>query len=205
MTNQEYNTSRPKLKINNYGRNIAKLIDYAIGIENREERNALANTIIDVMAGVNPTVKEHEDYKHILWDHLMIMSDFRLDVDCPYEVSPDHTIEFKPNAMRYKRGNIRYRHYGRSIKGMIAKAVEMPEGEERDALVKQIVFTMKRFYVIWNRDSVEDTVILKQLLEMSEGKLSLPEGVVLPSTASILDTAAVATWTVEKKKKKKKK
>lgn len=202
----EYNTQREQLKITDYGRHVAKMIDYCKTIADREERTAMANVIIDVMAYVNPKIKERTDYRHILWDHLMMLADYKLDVDCPYEVNREETENFHPNRIPYLDREIRYRHYGRALEDMIRAVAAMPEGEERTLLTCQIAHAMKRQYLQWNRDTVDDDLIAEQLAELSEGRLVLPEGFQFHSSQDLIDTmAAASARSAEGKKKKKKK
>ncbi len=204
----EYNTQREQLKITDYGRNVAKMIAYAKTLADREERNKMAHTIIDTMALVNPKVKERTDYRHILWDHLMIMANFELDVDCPYPVTREETDLLKPHPLTYSDNKIHYRHYGRALEDMIKAVAEMPEGEEKSVLAEQIAHTMKRQYLQWNRDTVDDSLIVEQLTELSSGRLSLPEGFRFHSSQSLIDANSSAkrdTADAKKKKKKKKK
>ena len=204
----EYNTQREKLKISDYGRNVVKMIDYAKQLDSREERTKMANVIVDVMAQLNPKIKERTDYRHILWDHLMIMADYNLDVDCPYQINREETENFHPHPIALRDGNIRYRHYGRALEDMIHAVAEMPAGEERDLLTSQIAQTMKRQYLQWNRDTVDDALITDQLTELSGGKLQLPEGFRYTETKELLGAMAAAQnnkaeGTKKKKKKKK--
>jgi hypothetical protein len=204
----EYNTQREQLKITDYGRNVAKMIAYAKTLADREERNKMAHTIIDTMALVNPKVKERTDYRHILWDHLMIMANFELDVDCPYPVTQEETDLLKPHPLAYSDNKIHYRHYGRALEDMIKAVAEMPEGEEKSVLAEQIAHTMKRQYLQWNRDSVDDNLIREQLSELSEGRITLPENFQFRDSKIYIDAMAAVTAKKEssaKKKKKKKK
>lgn len=205
----EYNTQREQLKITDYGRNVAKMIDYCKTIADRDERNAMANTIVDVMAQVNPKVRERTDYKHTLWDHMMMLAGYDLDVDCPYEVSREQAEGFKPEPLHYSEGDIRFRHYGRTVENMIKAVAAMPEGEERDLLTAQTAHTMKRQYLQWNRDTVDDELIAEQLTELSGGRLRLPDGFQFHDSQLYLDAMAAAAARREqgdgKKKKKKKK
>lgn len=171
----EYNTQREPLKINDYGRNVAKMIANAKTLADRDERNRMAQTIVEVMAHVNPKVKERTDYRHILWDHLMLMADYELDVDCPYEVRRGEGAVPRPNAIAYRNSHITYRHYGRALEDMIRVVAEMPEGDERTLLTEQIAHTMKRQYLQWNRDTVDDQLIRDQLAELSGGRLQLKD------------------------------
>ncbi len=204
----EYNTQREKLKITDYGRNVCKMIDYAKTIEDRAERTKMANIIVDTMAMVDPKVKERTDYRHTLWDHLMMMAGFELDVDCPYDIRREEAEALKPKTLEYSDNKIRYRHYGRALEGMIQAVAEMPEGEEKSLLVQQIAHTMKRQYLQWNRDSVDDALIREQLVELSGGRIQLPADFQFRDSKIYLEAMAAAAAKKEgngKKKKKKKK
>ena len=205
----EYNTQREKLKITDYGRNVVKLIDYAKQLATKEERNRMAGVILDVMAQLNPKVKERTDYKHILWDHLMIMADYTLDVDCPYPIVREENSGFRPRPMRLHSTRIRYPHYGRAMEDMIKAVAAMPESEERTLLTSQIAHTMKRQYLQWNRDTVDNRLIVEQLQELSDGKLTVPENFKFHDSRELLDAinqaqAKNGEGTKKKKKKKKK-
>jgi hypothetical protein len=154
-----------------YGRNIQKMIDFAITLADKEERNKVARAIIDVMGQLNPHLRDVTDFKHKLWDHLFIISDFKLDVDSPYPKPTPETFQTKPELLSYPSNDIRYKHYGKTVENLIAKAKEYPEGDERNELISQIANLMKRSYLNWNRDSVNDEVIINQLTELSKGAL----------------------------------
>lgn len=182
----DYNTSLPHMIIPEYGRNIQKMIDFAISVENREERNKVVQAIINVMGQLNPHLRDVTDFKHKLWDHIFIISDFKLDVDSPYPKPTRETFQTKPDRVLYPSNDIRYKHYGKTVERIIAKAREYPEGEEKKALVEQIANLMKRSYLTWNRDSVNDEVILKQLGELSKGELKLADSSSLRSTQTFV-------------------
>lgn len=204
----EYNTEREALKIADYGRNVVKMIDYAKKIEDREERNQMTNTIIDVMAHLNPKVKERTDYHQILWDHLMLMANYELDVDCPYEISREGQAETQSSTLHYSNKAIRYRHYGRTLEDMVTAVAEMPEGAARTLLTCQIAHTMKRQYLQWNRDTVDDALIVEQLTELSGGRLQLPEHFRFHDSRELVEAMSASQTKREgndKKKKKKKK
>ncbi|NCU33475.1 MAG: DUF4290 domain-containing protein, partial [Candidatus Moranbacteria bacterium] len=128
----EYNTQRSKMSISEYGRNIQKMIEGLQLIEDREKRNQQARAIIQVMGQLNPHLRDVNDFKHKLWDHLFIMSDFKLDVDSPYPIPSAEILERKPEKLKYAENHIKFKHYGRHIERIIEKACEMEEGEERD-------------------------------------------------------------------------
>jgi hypothetical protein len=167
----EYNTARPKLIIPEYGRHVQSMVDFAISIEDREERNKVARSIIDVIGNLNPHLRDVADFQHKLWDHLFIMSDFKLDVDSPYPIPSRESLYVKPEALPYPQSNIKYRYYGKTIINMIDYCVEMEDGELKEGLVRAIANQMKKSYLTWNKDTVADTVILKHLEELSNGNL----------------------------------
>ncbi len=173
----EYNTELPHLVISEYGRNIQKMVDHALTIADKEERNKIARSIIDVMGQLNPHLRDVNDFKHKLWDHLFIISKFQLDVDSPYPKPSRETFETKPEMLNYPSNHIRYKHYGKNIENMIAKAKLMEDGDMRNAFVEAIANQMKKSYMSWNKDSVGDDVILEQLGLLSKGELKLRENV----------------------------
>lgn len=186
MESMQYNTSKAHLVLPEYGRNIQQMVDFAVTVKDKEERNKVAQSIITVMGQLNPHLRDITDFKHKLWDHLFIISDYKLDVDSPYPKPTAETFNTKPDKVEYPSRKIKYGHYGRTIERLIEKAVEYKEGDEKSALVKSIANLMKRSYLTWNRDSVTDEVIVKHLEEMSGGQLKLPEGIVLTHTSEIL-------------------
>jgi len=203
----EYNTQRTKLKISDYGRNIYKLIQYTKAVEDREKRTRMAEVIVDIMAQNSTDPKDAVDYKRKYWVHLMILADWQLDVDMPYEITPEENVEFKPKTMEYHQGQMKYRHYGKNMEKMIQRVAEYPEGEEKEELVGLISHAMKRDYLLWNRDTVEDDVITMQLETMSDDRLHLPEGFQFKDFREYLkgtDEERRANGTHKKKKKKKK-
>ena len=181
----EYNTQREKLIISEYGRHIQKMVDHAASLTDRAERQKMAEGIIDLMGELNPHLRDVDDFKHKLWDHLFIMSDFKLDVNSPYEKPELEKLFEKPEPLSYPNSKIRFNHYGKVVEMMIEEASEMEKGELKDKLTIAIANQMKKSYVNWNRDSVEDKLIFKQLNELSNGQLSLSENTELTSVAII--------------------
>ena len=182
----EYNTSRNKLIIAEYGRNVQKMVEFALTIEDDVERNTLAQRIVSVMTSINTSTGNLNDIEHKIWDHLYIISGYKLIVDSPYPM-PDKEIEkSKPQAIEYSENRIRNRSYGRILEEMIYKAIDMEEGEEKEALILLIASNLKKTYLLWNSSSVDDGQILKDLDRMSDGKLKLPEGYVFPSTIDLI-------------------
>ena len=171
----EYNTSRKKLIFPEYGRNIQEMVDHIQTIVDRDERNRAAKSIIDIMGTIQPHLRDVNDFKHKLWDHLAIMSDFKLDIDYPYELPTLETLNEKPHSVPYPTLSVANRHYGSIILAMIRVACDMEEGEMRNHLVELIAINMKKSYLSWNRDGVEDEIIIKDLERLSNGALKVTE------------------------------
>jgi hypothetical protein len=182
----EYNSQRDKMMIPEYGRNIQKMTEYCLTIEDREKRTRTAEFIVNVMAQMVPKVRETSDYWQKLWDHLHIISGFRLDVDGPYPAPSKDILTAKPRKLRYSVGNIKFRHYGKNIENIINKAILMDDGEEKDILIKTIANHMKKSYLNWNRASVDDDLILNHLNTLSNNRLKLNEDHKLSQTSEIL-------------------
>lgn len=182
----EYNTQMPKLIIPEYGRNIQKLIEYACTVKNKEERNNIANAIIAIMGRLNPMLRDITDFRHKLWDHLFIISNFKLDVDSPYPVPSKEILTTKPERVKYPAAKMKFKHYGKAVERLIEKASDMKNGEEKTAFIEAIANLMKKSYLVWNRDTVADTVILQELETLSKGKLKVPENFRMTSTYDIL-------------------
>lgn len=185
---KDYNTRRPKMVIPEYGRNIQKMIDHAITIDNREERNKIANAIISVMGQLNPHLRDIADFKHKLWDHLFIISDFKLDVDSPYPLPDKEAIAKKPEKLAYPENNIKFKHYGKTIENLIEQAILMEDKDEKKALINIIANLMKKTYLTFNRDSVNDELIINDLKILSKGKLNLEDTFEFVSTDDILSS-----------------
>jgi hypothetical protein len=160
-----------------YGRNVQKMVDHIKTIEDRDERNRAAKTIIQVMGNLNPHLRDEGDFRHKLWDHLALIADFELEIDSPYPVPERTKFVEKPNQVPYRQGDIRYLHYGRIIELMIDAATEMPDSPEKEYLTTLIVNQMKKSYITWNRGQVADELIISDLKLLSKGKLKVTEGV----------------------------
>lgn len=182
----EYNSERPKLIIPEYGRHIQKMVDQAIAKETKEERNKVAQSIIAVMGNLNPHLRDVPDFQHKLWDQLFIISDFKLDVDSPYPIPKQEELQEAPASLEYPQNFPKYRFYGNNIKRMIDVANGWEDGEKKEALVLTIANHMKKCFLNWNKDTVEDYVIFNHLFELSEGKLNLKG-----SEEKLLDTMTI--------------
>ncbi|SEF75785.1 DUF4290 domain-containing protein [Parabacteroides chinchillae] len=173
----KYNTEEKRLALPEYGRNIQNMVDYCVSIQDREERKRCANTIINIMGNMFPHLRDVNDFKHILWDHLAIMADFKLDIDYPYEIVKKENLYSRPPRIPYGNSRIRYRHYGKTLELMIRKATEFENGVERDQLIKLLANQMKKSFLTWNKESVDDRKIFKDLDELSSGEIVLDEEV----------------------------
>jgi len=160
-----------------YGRNVQKMVDHIKTIEDRDERNRAAKTIIQIMGNLNTHLRDVGDFKHKLWDHLALIADFELDIDSPYPVPEPSKFVEKPKQVPYRQGEIRYLHYGRIIELMIDAASEMEEGEAKEYITTLIVNQMKKSYITWNRGQVADEVIIANMTLLSRGRLKMTDGV----------------------------
>ena len=181
----DYNSQRKKLQMPEYGRNIQNMVEYVMSIEDRDKRNKHAQTVVDVMGNLYPYLRDVEEFRHKLWDHLAIMSDFKMDIDYPYDPpSPDILTE-KPNIVPYNQHRIKYKQYGRTMELMIEEATKM-EGEEREAMIELLANHMKKSYLAWNKNTVEDEKILGDLAELSKGRLKIKKDMKLTETKLLL-------------------
>lgn len=171
----EYNTERPKLIIPEYGRHIQKMVDHAIEMEDREERNKTAKSIIAVMGNLNPHLRDVPDFQPMLYDQLFIISDFKLDIDSPFPIPSREELMAHPEPLGYPQNFPKYRFYGNNIKRMIDVASTWEDGDKKDGLILTIANHMKKCFLNWNKDTVEDDVIFAHLFELSEGKINLKD------------------------------
>ena len=168
-----YNTQREKLILPEYGRSIQEMVDICVAIEDRSQRQLCAETIIGIMATMNPEGRQQPDYEHKLWDQLAILSDYRLDIDWPFDVSEAEKILSKPQPMAHPTGGARMRHYGRLIEDLFEKLKTMPEGDERDELVRLTANQMKRNLAAWGHGSMDDEKVADDLARFTDGKIQL--------------------------------
>lgn len=164
-----YNTDRDLLAMPEYGRHVQSMVDLCKTIPDRGKRNEAAHAIVEVIGALNPHLRDTADFRHKLWSHLFVMAQFDLDVDSPYPIPTRESLISDPEKVPYPVKSTAHRHYGNIIKDMIQKAVVLPEGEERNALIFDIANQMKRSYLTWNKDHVDDAVIFKELRILSGG------------------------------------
>ena len=203
----EYNSQRDPMIISEYGRNVQKLIQQIVKIEDRERRTKAANIMVNAMSALHQGTKDYSDFKQKLWDHLHAISDFKLDVESPYPI-PEKDEQFVPDRLDYTQTqDLHYRYYGRNLEQMVKNASELEEGEAKIYMVELIANTMKKLYLTWNKDTVSDEVIMQHLAELSYGKLSLPEDFIFEDTTEIVKSKqkVVKTRNIGKKNKSKNK
>ena len=169
----DYNTDRPHLILKEYGRNVQKLVEYLSTIDDKEKRTKYAHTLIELMKQVTPSHKDNAESPQKVWDDLYIMSDFNLEIDGPYDKPEKEILDKKPDKVEYQYNRIRYRHYGKNLELLIAKAISFEDPEEKEAAIIYIGKLMKSFYATWNNDYVEDDVLVKQISDMSNGQLKI--------------------------------
>lgn len=189
--NLEYNSDRPLMIIPEYGRHIQKLVDHCVALESEEERKKMAHAIVDVMGNLQPHLRDVPDFKHKLWDQIFIMSKFELDVESPYGKPDKQELEAKPEPLAYPKMASRYKFYGHNIQTMIKVALSWEDSELRTALIFNIANHMKKCYLNWNKDTVDDAVIFKHLKDLSNGKIDLTDSEeVLSSSSNLLKKTA---------------
>lgn len=169
----EYNTSRQKLVLPEYGRNIQKMVKLTMEEPDKEKKNQMAQAIISIMGNMNPHLRDIADFKHKLWDHLAIISDFQLDIDSPYELPEIEKLNEKPEQVPYKHKNAKFKHYGQTIEKMVDVAVNMENDELKEILIQLIANHMKKSYLTWNKEAVSDEQIFKDLKILSAGKIDV--------------------------------
>ena len=179
----QYNTLRNKLAIPEYGRHIQQMVDFCKTITDDDKRNQHAQSIINLMGIMNPHLRDVPDFQHKLWDQLFIMSDFDLDVQSPYPILSKEEIYKKPERLDYPQTNYSHKYYGKIIREMIQKLSNWEEGEKKELLLKALANQMKKAYIKWNRDQVDDKIILMHLEDISEGKIKVNSEMILMQVA----------------------
>lgn len=182
----EYNSQRSKLIVPEYGRNVQKMAEHLLTVEDREKRSQMAKTLVQVMAQLHPEMKGTSDVRQKLWDHLHIITGFKLDVDSPFPKPSQELLEKRPDPIPYAQENIPFRHYGKHIIRIIEAVSEMDESPEKENLISAIANHLKKSYLAWNRDSVTDEIIADHLSRLSKGKLKLSDTARLQNTSDIL-------------------
>jgi hypothetical protein len=169
----EFKNPQNHLILKEYGRNVQKLVDHITAMEDRDKRNRYASTLVELMRQIHPGMRDGQDYSNKLWDDLYIMSRFNLDVDSPYPLPEKTLLGKKPKPVAYNTHNLKYKHYGKNIELLIEKAIQLESEEDRLAAIAYIGKLMKTFYGTWNKENVDDNVILDHLREMSGNQLDI--------------------------------
>lgn len=168
-----YNTDRAPLKLSEYGRHVQAMVDHLLTLEDRDKRTQAAHAVVETLAQLQPALKEHPDWQHKLWDQLHLLADYRLEVDAPFAAPLPESRAVRPEPVPYPVKSTAHRYYGNILREMIQKALDLPEGEERDALIFDIANQMKRSYLTWNKDHVDDSVIFRELRTLSGGQIAV--------------------------------
>jgi hypothetical protein len=192
----DYNTKRERLMMPEYGREIQKMVDHAVSLPTKEERQQCANTIIQLMETKMPQLSDSSDYEQTLWDHLYLMSHKQLDIDWPFDVTEAEKILSKPQPMKLPKDEVHLRHYGKLVCELFEKLKTMPDGEERDALITYTANQMKRDLATWGHGSAEDERVVSDLARYTDGIIQLDMNAFRFEKVSMTDEA--------KKTKKKK-
>ncbi len=187
----EYNTERGKLLLPEYGRNVQNMIVHAMKIEDRDERNRAAQAIIEVMGQLNPHLRDVDDFRHKLWTHLFVMSDFQLDVDSPFEIPQKESLNEKPKLMTYPKSKIRFGHFGQYTQRILESSGSLESEEEKRYMTTAMGNFMKKQFLLHNNNAVENSVIAEQLKELSKGELEIENPDELPSTNHLLRTLGI--------------
>lgn len=180
----DYNTGRERLAMPEYGRNVLKMVEQLRGIEDREKRTEQAAAVVKVMELLNPQVHSQENFEHKLWDQLYMIAGFDLDIASPYPAPVKEEFETKPVPLPMKGEKIKATHYGRNIEKIINLLCDQPDGEVKTAMIRSLAIYMRQQYLIWNKDSVADETIFKDIEKLSDYRIKIPEGISLSKISS---------------------
>lgn len=175
----DYNTYREKLILPEYGRHVQKMIERVKGIEDKQKRNEQIQAVVNVMALLNPSLKEYPDYKRKLWDHVYVIAGYDIDIDSPYEAPTPARAATKPDPIPVEKTPIKASCYGRNIENMIDLVAGIEDETVRTEMIRNLARYMRQQYLIWNKDSVADETILKDMAQLAQGKIQIPEGLEL--------------------------
>jgi hypothetical protein len=167
----DYNTQRRNLVLPEYGRHIQKMIQYVKSVENREKRNEQVRAVVAVMGNLNPHLRDIVDFRHKLWDHVYLIADFDIDIDSPYPVPAPATFKEKPASIPYPHSPVSIMHYGRNIENMLQAITDCAESPTKEAMIAAMALYMKKQYLTWNKDTVSDDIIFKDIALLSKGRI----------------------------------
>ena len=177
MEELDYNTQREKLHMPEYGRHVQKMIEYVASLPSKEKRNEQIQSVVQVMGTLNPQLRDINDFKHKLWDHVHIISDFNIDIDSPYATPTRESLATAPNPIPLQKTPVKAAHYGRNIQNMIEVIAQREDDEVKTYMIKTLASYMKQQYLIWNKDSVSEETIFNDINKLSDGRITVPEGV----------------------------
>ena len=187
----KYNTSQKKLIIPEYGRHVHLMVEHATQIEDRDQRNIAAQTIIGIMGNLMPQLRESPDFKHKLWNHLFIMSEFKLDIDAPYPPISRNDLAERPSIVPYPQSLIRQKHYGKILIEMIRETGKLADCPQRDSLIQLLTAQMKKSYTAWNRSEINNEQIAQDIWDISEGKIKInPEKMHFAEPVQTVETSS---------------
>ena len=178
-----YNTEREKLRMPEYGRNVLEMASQLKDIEDKAKRSEQAKAVVKVMETLNPQVHLQENYEQKLWDHLYLIAGLDLDIDAPYPAPVIEDMNSKPEIIPLKKKPVKANHYGRNIESIIELITQEPEGEVKTAMIRSLAIYMRQQYLIWNKDSVADETIFKDIEKLSDGRITVPEDMSLNKIA----------------------
>jgi hypothetical protein len=204
----DYNTQRKKLALPEYGRSIHKMVDWVTTIEDRDERNSQIRAVIAVMGDMNPHLRDVNDFKHKLWDHVHIMSDFKIDIDSPYPIPTRESFNTPIHTIPYASEQIKIRHYGRNIQLMIDGIARADDSELKEKSLLMLANHMKKSYFTWNKETISDDIVFRDIEYLSNGKIKIPANMKLSPAYNLntsASTPAPAKGSSSSKKVKKKK
>ncbi len=180
----DYNTQREKLQMPEYGRHVQDMINYVKNIPDKEKRNEQIQAVVSVMGTLNPQLRDINDFKHKLWDHVHIISDFQIDIDSPYPTPTRETLAARPNTIPLEKTPVKASHYGRNIQNMIEVIAQRPDDEVKTYMIKTLASYMRQQYLIWNKDSVSEETIFNDINKLSDGRIVVPEDVHIGAATS---------------------
>ena len=177
MEELDYNTQREKLNMPEYGRHVQKMVEYVASLPDKEKRNEQIQSVIQVMGTLNPQLRDINDFKHKLWDHVQVISDFKIDIDSPYPTPTRESLSTAPSPIPLQKTPVKAAHYGRNIQNMIEVIAQREDDEVKTYMIKTLASYMKQQYLIWNKDSVSEETIFNDIYKLSDGRITVPEGV----------------------------
>ena len=177
MEELDYNTQRDKLHMPEYGRHVQKMIEYVASLPDKQKRNEQIQSVVQVMGTLNPQLRDINDFKHKLWDHVHVISDFNIDIDSPYPTPTRESLSTAPNPIPLQTTPVKAAHYGRNIQNMIDVIAQREDDDVKTYMIKTLASYMKQQYLIWNKDSVSEETIFNDIYKLSDGRITVPEGV----------------------------